>query len=83
MNYCLMWRHKKNTNVTFALECPINADRIQTLTFKWRIFGKKKKEEKILPILFLVRQIRLRWKKNKYSLFPKTSFICFNMLNSS
>lgn len=31
----------KNTNVTFDLECRINADQIQTLTFNWRIFGKK------------------------------------------
>lgn len=52
MNYCLMWRHKKNTNVTFALECPINADRIQTLTFKWRIFGKKKKRKNITYFIF-------------------------------
>lgn len=31
----------KNTNVTFDLECRINADQIQILTFDWRIFGKK------------------------------------------
>lgn len=67
----------KNTNVTFDLECRINADQIQILTFNLRIFGKKN------ITCFIFSQID-SFEMEKEQIFPVYEhFICVNMLNSS